>query len=231
MLQQTEDKPSKEKKESFSLNQFLVRTNLKDKTLQIEITGGIASGKTTFAETLDNLNFLPVFENFQANPFWKAFYADPAGNAFETEIGFLLQHYHEIKAVTKQSRAFACDFSLLLDLAYAQVTLDEGKRKAFTAVYREIRRELPAPDLVIHLVCEPEIELERIRRRGRDVEQSITADYLDAINHALLEILSKEADTTNVLTINSATVNFADDETDKEAVLEAVRCRLANITK
>jgi len=197
----------------------------------LEICGGIASGKTTLATLLSRLFLAPINENFQANPFWEAFYADPFGTAFETEISFLLQHYHEIKVATKHSNAFVCDFSLLLDLAYAQVTLDEGKLTAFTAVYREIRRELAAPDLVIHLVCDPEIELERIRRRGRDVEQSITADYLDAINRALLEILSKEASSLNTLTINSSTINFADDETDKEAVLEAVRCRLANIKK
>ena len=194
--------------------------------IRIEICGGIASGKTTLAQLLKQLEVSSIYENFQSNPFWKAFYADPAGTAFETEISFLLQHYHEIKAATKRTNAFACDFSLLLDLAYAQVTLDEGKRTAFTAVYREIRRELPAPDLVIHLICDPKTELERIRRRGRDVERSITADYLDAINRALLEILSKEASASNVLTINSATINFADDETDKKAVLEAVRSRL-----
>jgi deoxyadenosine/deoxycytidine kinase len=114
-----------------------------------------------------------------------------------------------------------------LDLAYAQVTLDEGKRTAFTAVYREIRRELSAPDLVIHLVCAPEVELERIRRRGRDVEQSITIDYLGAINRALAEVLLKEARTWNILTIDSAALDFANDEIDQKSVLEAVCSRLA----
>jgi deoxyadenosine/deoxycytidine kinase len=194
---------------------------------RIEVCGGIASGKTTLAQLSARASVIQVLEDFQSNPFWKAFYADPAGTAFETEISFLLQHYHEIKTATKQTKAFACDFSLLLDFAYAQVTLDEGKRGAFTAVYREIRRELPEPDLVIHLVCDPEVELERIRRRGREVEQSITVDYLAAINRASVGVLSEEAASWNVLTINSAELDFANNENDKQKVLDLIKSRLA----
>ena len=31
------------------------------------------------------------------NPFWEAFYTDPSAYTFETEITFLLQHYHFAK--------------------------------------------------------------------------------------------------------------------------------------
>ncbi|MGH8477732.1 MAG: deoxynucleoside kinase [Methylococcales bacterium] len=194
---------------------------------RVEICGGIASGKTTLATLLNRIFLFPIHENFQSNPFWKAFYADPVSTAFETEISFLLQHYHEIKIAIKQTKAFACDFSPLLDLAYAQVTLNNSKREAFTVVYREIQRELPAPDLVIHLACDPEIELERIRRRGRDVEQSLTVDYLAALNRALGDVLREEAKSPNVITIDSAIVDFANNEADRQTVIETVRFRLA----
>jgi deoxyadenosine/deoxycytidine kinase len=193
---------------------------------RIETCGGIASGKTTLAQLLGQLEVPSILEHFHSNPFWKAFYADPAGTAFETEISFLLQHYHEIKTAAKKTKGFACDFSFLLDLAYAQVTLDEGKRSAFTAVYQEICRELTPPDLVIHLICDPETELERIRQRGRDVEQSITLDYLVAINRALVGVLREEAATWNVLTINSAELDFANKKTDMQTVLNSVSSRL-----
>lgn len=194
----------------------------------VETCGGIAAGKTTLSAALNITALTPIHENFQSNPFWKAFYADPAETAFETEISFLLQHYHEIKSASKQGKFFACDFSLLLDLAYAEVTLNEEKRAAFMAVYQIIRRELPPPALVIHLVCDPEIELERIRKRGRDVEQSISLDYLSAINTALTEVIEKEATDWNVLTIDSVKFDFANSERDKEHVLELVNTRLAS---
>ena len=195
---------------------------------RIEICGGIASGKTTLAHLLSRLHISPVLENFQANPFWKSFYADPVGTAFETEISFLLQHYHEIKAATKRNHAFTCDFSLMLDLAYAYVTLSERKRNAFLTVWGEIQEDLQAPRLLIHLVCEPDVELDRIRGRAREVEKSITIGYLEALNEALAEVINTEAKSCRVIVINSNAVNFADDEAAKKSVLELTRTNLGH---
>ncbi len=191
----------------------------------IEICGGIAAGKTTLAQLVTRSNISAVLEDFQSNPFWRPFYADPAGTAFETEVSFLLQHYHAIKAAKKLGRSFACDFSLYLDSAYAQVTLDGGKRNAFLAVLKEIRNELPAPDLLIQLRCDPETELDRIRRRARAVEAAITVTYLSRLNEALDTVLT-DHDPKSVLIIDSAAKNFAENDNDKRSVLDEISTRL-----
>lgn len=199
---------------------------------RIEICGGIASGKTTLATILGRY-LTPaafVFEDFQGNPFWKAFYSDPIGSAFETELTFLLQHYHNIKNAAKKCALVACDFSLLLDSAYAHVTLDNGKLAAFRTVYKEIQAELPPPDLIIHLACSPAIELARIRQRGREEEQSITSEYLEAINFALCVVIGEEARPGQVLKINSGELDFAYDDSDKKRVCELVLARLKSTT-
>lgn len=195
---------------------------------RIEVCGGIASGKTTLTQLLGQLDISPVLENFRANPFWKSFYADPVGTAFETEISFLLQHYHEIKAATKRNHTFACDFSLMLDLAYAHVTLSGGKRNAFLTVWGEIREDLQTPSLLIYLVCEPHVELDRIRGRGREVEKPITIGYLGALNEALAEVMNTEAKSYTVVVIDSTAVNFADDEGAKKSILELIRTELGH---
>ncbi len=196
----------------------------------IEICGGIASGKTTLAQLLARLQYLPTLEDFQGNPFWKAFYADPAANAFETEISFLLHHYHEIKAAAKAGHSFVCDFSPYLDLAYAQVTLPESSRHAFLAVYQEVKRELPPPNLLIHLQCGPETELERIHRRGRKVESSITIEYLQRINSQLEEVLVHNTYANQKLVLDSGLLDFANNEEVKQLVLNKISQRLESIT-
>ena len=196
---------------------------------RIEICGGIASGKTTLAQLLARLEYVPTLEDFQGNPFWKAFYADPAANAFETEISFLLQHYHEIKAAVKTGHSFACDFSPYLDLAYAQVTLPESSRNAFLAVYQEVKRELPPPNLLIHLQCGPETELERIRRRGRKIESSITIEYLQQINSQLDEVLAHDTYANQKLVLDSSLLDFANNEEVKQLVLNKIGQRLESI--
>ena len=196
-------------------------------THRIEICGGIASGKTTLANLLGRSNINPILENFQTNPFWRAFYADPAGTAFETEITFLLQHYHQIKTARKSASLIASDFSIYLDLAYAYVTLPQDKREIFLSVYREVEKELGAPGLLIHLKCDPKIELKRIRERGREVENSITIEYLQQINTQLEKILNEKTRLHQLLVIDSGLLDFAHEEDVKQSVLDQIAATLS----
>lgn len=190
--------------------------------MRIEICGGIASGKTTFATLLSRIGFECIYESFSTNPFWNAFYSDPTIYAFETEITFTLQHYHQIKKQAFTGKKAVCDYSFLLDIAYAEIGLHGSQLAAFRAVYEEIKKELPPPALVIHLQCDPEIELARIRARGRDVEKSITVDFLKSLNEALIEQISKAKSHVPILTIDSTRNNFVDDENVKGKLLQQV---------
>ncbi|KIH77538.1 hypothetical protein GFER_02240 [Geoalkalibacter ferrihydriticus DSM 17813] len=194
---------------------------------RIEICGGIASGKTTFATLLANAGFISIYEAFREVPFWKAFYADPVKYAFETEITFTLQHYHQIKKHPASNKFLACDYSFLLDMAYAEMGLKDSQLSAFKAVYLEIEKELSAPALVVHLQCDSEIELDRICSRGRNVEKNITLNFLRALNDAVSKQIEKAKMTTPILTIDSAKNNFAFDETVKKKMLEMVTTALA----
>ncbi|MGB8702192.1 MAG: deoxynucleoside kinase, partial [Thermosynechococcaceae cyanobacterium] len=169
-----------------------------------------------------------VFEKFKVNPFWKIFYSNPAHYAFETELTFLLQHYHQIKLSFEYSSSFVCDFSLLLDLAYADVTLQDSKKKAFLSVYDEAVKELPTPALAIYLMCDPEIELKRIRKRGRSVENSITIEFLRSLNLSLEKRVSDFHG--NILTIDSEHFNFANDEQAQKKVIELVQNSLPELS-
>lgn len=196
-------------------------------TSRIEICGGIASGKTTLANLLGRLDINSILESFQTNPFWRAFYVDPVGTAFETEITFLLQHYHQIKTARKSENLIASDFSIYLDLAYAYVTLPQDKREIFLSVYREVEKELGAPGLLIHLKCDPKIELKRIRERGREVENSITIEYLQQINTQLEKILNEKTRLHQLLVIDSGLLDFAHEEDVKQSVLDQIDATLS----
>ena len=78
---------------------------------RVEICGGIAAGKTTLARLLRSKILTPIYEDFKKNPFYDAFYEDPRRYAFETELTFLLQHYHQQKAMASKNRDFCADFS------------------------------------------------------------------------------------------------------------------------
>lgn len=200
--------------------------------LRVEICGGIASGKTTLALVLAETGCTPNLEDFRSNPFWEAFYKDTKGVAFETELTFFLQHYHEIKKAKPGISQFVCDHSLLLDLAYSRVTL-QGKRIAiFQEVFAEVWSELGPPNLLVYLQCDPETELHRIRRRARKVEEAINLSYLSDLNASLEAVVSEYSSGLRVLEIDSAKVNFAelDDakNTVRKKVLEALPHRVVS---
>ena len=116
---------------------------MKGSIKRIEIAGGIASGKTTLARLLTRIGLVPVHEKFKKNPFYVDFYDNPVGNALETEITFLLQHYHEQKRAVAMRRSFCSDFSLLLDRAYAGVTLSPKDRQLFESIHKRVSENLP----------------------------------------------------------------------------------------
>jgi deoxyadenosine/deoxycytidine kinase len=196
----------------------------------VEVCGGIAYGKTTLAHLVKQLGLRPILEDFQANPFYSAFYQDPAQFAFETELTFSLQHYHQIKQARNADTGFCTDFSPYLDLAYSNVTLKGKQLETFRRVYEQIRHEAPPPTLLIHLECDPEIALSRIKRRGRSAELGIQLSYLQDLENALKDIVKVAEAETAVLRVNSHHLDFANKETDRKKVMEMIQERLVSVS-
>jgi len=175
---------------------------------RVEICGNIASGKTTLTQQFSRENHIHVFENFKNNPFYEAFYSDPASCSFETELTFLLQHYHSIKVNQDRNKTVICDFSISLDLVYADVNLTGNRHHIFIEVVDEIINELSYPQNVIYLRCPESILLERIKERSRAAEVTIKIDYLKDLSKAMEARMNDISSQTKIITINSGLVDF-----------------------
>jgi len=187
--------------------------------MRIEICGGIASGKTTLAKLLEeNMVGKVIYENFRINPFWKAFYENPSKYTFETEIAFTLQHYHEIKKNSDQD-ILITDYSFYLDLAYAKLGLQDKKLKIYLDLLEEIYNDISSENLLIYLNCNSSIELSRIKRRNRDVEQNIEVGFLEMLNIELMEVIKN----IDFIQIDSNEYDFANNLLDKENVLNKIK--------
>jgi deoxyguanosine kinase len=196
---------------------------------RIEVCGGIASGKTTFANLMTRIGLRPLLEHFKANPFWQAFYSHPGKYIFETELSFTLQHYHQIKKEAASDKFNICDFSFLLDMAYAEMGLKGTQLDTYLTIYEEITRELSPPILVVHLECNAKTELKRIRARARTVENSITLEFLNSLNKAVNRQVELSKGKLNVITIDSAQKNFADDDAVKQEMVALVKTELGRL--
>jgi len=189
----------------------------------IEICGGIASGKTTFVSLFNQKKLTLLYEDFKKSPFWEAFYCNPGKHIFETEISFILLHYHQIKlALESNKNNLICDFSFLLDLAYAKIGMTGSKLNAFECVLEEIKRELLTPEVIVYLDCDSQTELNRIKRRGRTEESSINLDFLNFLNQALALEVEKIKSQVPIITVNSSEKDFANDEHIKKEMAKLI---------
>lgn len=190
--------------------------------MRIEICGGIGAGKTTLCQLISDNLISGVFENFKINPFWKPFYSNPDKFNFETEVTFLLQHYHDIKVANESRKQFVCDFSFYQDLAYAVMGLKGNRLNIFKEVMKESISEVALPALLIYLECDEFTLYDRIKNRGRDEESAISTDFLHYLNSHIIDVVQKEQSILNVLTINSSKINFATDQSGQSEVLSII---------
>ena len=176
--------------------------------VRIEICGSIASGKTTLASRLSPaINGNPIFEDFRANPFWRRFYEQPKLFRPEKDVCFLAQHTGEIKAAG--DGIAVCDYAPIQDLAYARLGSDASHYRMMRIIYRQLYKSLPPPTMIVHLKCNTDELLRRIRNRGRAEEQIIDGQYLEQLETSLTQLLHRS--TIPVFSLRSDEVDFLSD--------------------
>lgn len=196
-----------------------------DKRFRIEICGGIAAGKTTLSKLINELDFVAVNEEFEVNPFLQDFYANSDLYSFETEISFLLQHYHSIKKTWAKHNKIICDFSFLLDQAYADLTLRSANEQLlFKNIKEEILQQLSEPDLLIYLKCDANVLHERIKARGREMEKGISVEFLSTLTEMLEKQLTNI--TTNILVIESDKINYVENTAHRQYIIELIKHKI-----
>jgi len=150
----------------------------------------MGSGKSTTAKLLaQRYSGNLLHEESRLHPFISDFYANPKKYAFETEINFLLIHYHQlIKA--EEANLFSsdvyADFLFDKDWIFANVTLKDSsyEYKLFLELYSYFKARVRTPDIIVYLRAPTDLIFDRIRKRGRDFERNIEFTYVDTINSA-----------------------------------------------
>jgi deoxyguanosine kinase len=169
----------------------------------VAIEGCIGSGKSTTARMLaDHLSCGVLLEHTADHPFLAEFYLEPSQNALETELGFVLLHYHRLKAAQADQR-LVTDFSPGKDLVFGKMNLQGADFELFDHVYRALTNRLNKPSVAIYLDLPLELLMERIRKRGRPYEQGIPGSYLEGLRESYFANLSELAQTVRVVRVQA----------------------------
>ena len=207
---------------------------LTEKYNYIAIEGNIGAGKTSLASLMsDEFNARVVLERFADNPFLPKFYEDKERFAFPLEMSFLADRYQQLSDDLAQFNLFknliVSDYYIFKSLIFAQITLQKEEyalyRKMFDIMYKEISK----PDLYIYLYQNTDRLLENIKKRGRDYEQNIEADYLQKIHDGYHNFIKTEQH-LNTLIIDVSELDFVNDHKDYKQVLKKISLHTSSLT-
>jgi len=153
----------------------------------IGLTGLIAVGKTTLARNLSAaLGWKMVPEVMRQNPYLDMFYKSPDGMsrwAFSSQVRILNKRLERYQAALSTRQPAILDRTIYDDPIFALTLRRAGHITAadfetYVMCYRNLVSAVRKPDLIMYLDVTPERAHERLVRRGRACEQSITLDYL-----------------------------------------------------
>ena len=158
----------------------------------IGIAGTIGVGKSTLTLELSKaLNFEPILEEVDGNPYLESFYSDMKGFGTMMQVWLLNHRFRQHREfVTRISlgkiRGVVQDRTIWEDTIFARMLNQHPEKIISDLDYNTyldlfdnmVLRELVFPQILIYLDVKPETAAKRINSRGRGMEQQIPLDYL-----------------------------------------------------
>jgi deoxyadenosine/deoxycytidine kinase len=197
------------------------------------VAGNIGTGKSSLTERLGSrLGWHTSFESVSDNPYLSDFYADMRQWSFHLQVFFLGHRAQQHLEIARHPQSAIADRSIYEDAhIFARVlhhlgNLSVRDLRAYRRVFDLVVNGLPRPDLLLYLKAPVPVLMERIHRRGREMESGITAEYL-----LLLETFYREwmdtFDLCPVLTIPTENLDFVNKTSHLDIVVERIQDKLA----
>lgn len=191
----------------------------------LTIEGNIGAGKTTLATLLSNaLNSRLILEEFADNPFLPKFYENPRQYAFPLELFFMAERYKQLKELIQTKDIFQSititDYLFTKCLLFAKVNLPTEEFMLFQKLFDIINPQIIKPDLLIYLHCSVNKLQENIKKRNRNFEQSISAEYLFTLQETYIQYIKQHNIKTLFIDVTNA--DFVNNELHLSCILDAL---------
>lgn len=170
----------------------------------IAVEGNIGAGKTTLCHQLAaHSGCALLLEQFTDNPFLPPFYEQPERYAFPVELFFMTERHKQLLEHFAQPDFFkpftVADYFFVKTLLFAKNNLSEEELRLFQRLFTVLNSTFPKPDLLLYLHRPVDVLLRQIKKRGRNIEQNISREYLEEIQSAYLSYLKMETETPVVI--------------------------------
>lgn len=199
----------------------------------IIVAGNIGAGKTSLTERIGaRLGWQTAFESVADNPYLPDFYGDMRTWSFHLQVFFLGHRAEQYLDLASSPQSAILDRSIYEDAyifaraLHQMGNINERDYFSYRRVFDLVVASLPAPDLLIYLKAPVKVLVERIRRRGRDIETGITPDYL-ALLESFYEDWLAAFDICPVLTIRTDDLDYVHKARHLDIVVQRIQETLA----
>ena len=200
---------------------------MEKKRIFIEIAGAPGVGKTSLAQVFnEKRGFTCAVESDEALdrlPFVKPYMSNPTKFGLEGNMNFFAFHFNNLQSVlhgVSDETPVISDWSAISQHAFGKSILNPDELATIEALIGHVYKKLPKVDLIIHPYLPIEDHMARIAQRGRAVDKDTPRTFLEGIQSAMESSILKLAGTTPVLRLNSAELNWASNDDDKNVVIQ-----------
>ncbi len=198
----------------------------------IAIAGNMGSGKSTLVEFLARTyGVMPFYEPNDENPYLSDFYKDMKRWAFQSQLYFLSNKFRLHQELDRQAGVVALDRTIFEDAEIFATALLQMRKiskrdwETYQSFYHAILDAIRPPDLMIYLRCSMRPLRQRIRLRGRKMEQDVPLAYLKRLER-LYESWIDRYEMSEVLVIETDQLDYIHDFVHRLDVMERIEAVL-----
>jgi len=198
----------------------------------IAIAGNMGSGKSTLVEFLHRTyDVVPFYEPNDENPYLADFYKDMKRWAFQSQLYFLSNKFRLHQELDRQPGVVALDRTIFEDAEIFATALHQMRKiskrdwETYVGFYHAILDAIRPPDLMIYLRCSMRPLRQRIRLRGRKMEQDVPLSYLKRLERLYDAWISKY-DMSEVLVLETDQLDYIHDLVHRLDVMQRIEAVL-----
>jgi deoxyadenosine/deoxycytidine kinase len=192
----------------------------------------MGSGKSTLVEFLSRTyGVTPFYEPNDENPYLADFYKDMKGWAFQSQLYFLSNKFRLHQELDRQPGVVALDRTIFEDAEIFATALFQMRKiskrdwQTYQSFYGAILDAIQPPDLMIYLRCSMRTLRQRIRLRGRKMEQDVPLPYLKRLDRLYEDWIGSYA-MSDVLVLETDQLDYIHDLVHRLDVMERIEAVL-----
>jgi deoxyadenosine/deoxycytidine kinase len=192
----------------------------------------MGSGKSTLVDFLARTyDVSPFYEPNEENPYLPDFYKDMKRWAFRSQLYFLSNKFRLHQELDRTPGVVALDRTIFEDAEIFATALHQMRKidkrdwQTYWGFYQAILDAIKPPDLMIYLRCSMRTLRQRIKLRGRAMEQDVPLAYLRRLDR-LYEEWIRSYGMSEVLVLETDKLDYIHDLIHRLDVMERIEAVL-----